>query len=134
MARPPIEYPDYHPKGASGEELAFTLSETTRNLNRVANRSMRDVKTQTADYTLDPVSDRVILVDTSGAGATVTITLPDPDTADHCVYTVVTIDATRNVTVDGGSGNINGAATVALNTQYDALNVVSDGTNYFRID
>lgn len=114
--------------------MSWSISETTRNLNRVANRAMRDVKTKTADYTMDPLSDRVILVDTSSAAGTVTITLPDPDEADHCVYTVVTIDATRNVTVDGGSGNINGAATAALNTLYDALNVVSDGTNYFRTD
>ena len=43
------------------------------------------------------------------------------------------VDSSANaVTVDGnGSENINGSADQPLNAQYDFMNVVSDGANWF---
>lgn len=89
------------------------------------------VQTVTTTYSI-LVSNFVILADASGGAFTVT--LPDPNEARDHRYTVVKVDATANVTVDGGSGNINGSASVTLTTQYERIDVVSDGSNWFRVD
>jgi len=93
-------------------------------------RAYRDVKTKSAAYTLDPELDRVIL-----ASGSTTITLPDAANADFVEYTVVKTDAGgTTVTVDTIAGNINGAASVGITTQYQSITVASDGSNYFRTD
>lgn len=72
-------------------------------------------------------------VDTTGGN--VTITLPDaaevtPDTP----FTVKRTTAGANsLTVATGGGNIDGAATKSMPTQYDKFTFVSDGTNYWIV-
>lgn len=96
-------------------------------------RAYMDVKTKTADYTIDPLLDRVILVDASGGS--VTISLPDAADADTVEYVIVAIVTGNDVVVDTvGSANINGSSSVTTSTQYVSIRVVSDGTNYFRTD
>ena len=99
-------------------------------------RVYRDVKTKSAAYTMDPVLDRIILVDASGGA--VTITLPDAPDADYTEYVIVAIDTDSGanaVTVaTAGSSTINGASTVATSTQYISIRVASNGVNYFRTD
>jgi hypothetical protein len=65
----------------------------------------------------------------------VTITLPDaaevtPDTP----FVVKRVSAGANsLTVQTGGGNIDGAATKSMATQYDTFTFVSDGTNYWIV-
>lgn len=65
----------------------------------------------------------------------VTVTLPDAtgQTAD-IIYTVKRISAGANtLTVATDGGNIDGAATFSIPTQYASYSFVSDGANYWII-
>lgn len=72
-------------------------------------------------------------VDTSGGA--VTVTLPDATTvAADTKFTVKRTTAGANaLTVNTDGGNIDGAATKSMPTQYDTFTFVSDGTNYWII-
>ena len=130
MPRPPIEYREERPSVGDHADVARGVTETSRNLNELANRTARDVKTKTSAYTMDPLLDRIIF-----ATGTTTITLPDAAEADFVEYVVVKTDAGgTTVTVDTGGGNINGAGSVGITTQHESVRVASDGTNYFRTD
>jgi len=133
MARPQVEIDEQKPAIGDAAATAQSVWELSRAASLGASRSMRDAKTKTAAYTMDPVLDRVILADATGGAFTVT--LPDAGEADHTEYTVVaTVVSGGNVTVATVAGNINGAATVVLGTQYHGVTVASDGSNYFRTD
>lgn len=73
----------------------------------------------------------VYLVDASGGP--VTLSLPPAASAERRIYHVKKIDSSLNaVTIDGdGAETIDGQATQALISQYDALQLVSDGTEWF---
>ena len=133
MPRPPTEYSEQRPAVGDEIDTARGVYENSRSLNDLALRTFRDVKTKGASYSMDPVLDRVVITSTGN----ITITLPDPSDADHVAYTVVAGSVTGGaVTVSTPSGTISHASnsTVSLSTQYDRVTVVSDGTNYFRID
>ena len=135
MARPSVLIRERKPKAEDAEDIARTLWELAKETNEAFNRSVRDAKTKTADYTLDSVKDRIILVDASAGD--VIITLPDAAEADHVEYTIVVtgIDVgVTDVTVTTGGGNINGSATIVLAALFDTLTAASDSTNYFRTD
>jgi hypothetical protein len=88
------------------------------------------VTTQTGNYTAT-ASDYVILLNnTSGADATVT--LPAASGATGRVYVIKRIDSSGfNTIIDGaGAETIDGAATRALTAQYEAVTIVSDGSNW----
>lgn len=72
----------------------------------------------------------VIPCDATSAGFTVGLPAAASYTGKR--YTIVKTDSTFNVvTVDGNaSETINGATTTTLNTQYEAVTIVSDGTNW----
>ncbi len=81
------------------------------------------VITKTSSYTVLP-DDQIIL-----GNGTVTITLPSP--VGNGPFTIKNIHASLTATVATiGSETIDGASTIALSTQYDAITVVSDGTNW----
>ena len=81
----------------------------------------------------DGLGHKYWFVDTTSGS--VTITLPDatevtPDTP----FTVKRTTAGANtLTVATGGGNIDGAATKSMPTQYDKFTFVSDGTNYWIV-
>jgi hypothetical protein len=79
------------------------------------------------------VDDDVVLGDAT-AGA-VTVTLPTAVGIRGRRYTIKKIDAGAHaVTIDGaGAETIDGAATVALGTQYHFRIIVSDGSNWIVI-
>lgn len=79
------------------------------------------------------VSNAIVLVDASGGA--VTITLPTAASANGRHYTIKKIDSSANaVTIDGdGAETIDGATTQSLAVQYDALQVVSNGTAWFVV-
>jgi hypothetical protein len=87
-----------------------------------------------ATYTCDTnstTSDYIILVNRSGA---VTLTLPAVANG-RTVYVKDKSGAggTNHITVQGASGNIDGASTYVLTINYAGIELVSDGTNWFVI-
>lgn len=81
-------------------------------------------------YTLT-AEDGLVIADASGG--TFTLTLPTAVGITGRVYRVKKIDATANVvTVDAnGAETIDGAVTATLTIQYEAITVVSDGTEWW---
>lgn len=78
-------------------------------------------------------NSRTVAVDASGASRT--ITLPLAADVKFIVYTIKKIDATANtVTIDPNGGQlIDGVLTQVLTTQWQALRIQSDGTQWFII-
>lgn len=70
--------------------------------------------------------DNVIL-----ANGTFTVTLPNGPETTGRRYVIKNVGS-GTITVDGGSGNIEGSATYTL-IAGQSVDVVSDGTNYFII-
>lgn len=90
------------------------------------------VTTKTTTYTIT-TNDTVIICDaTSGA---FTVTLPTAVGNTGRRYFIKKIDVTVNaVTVDGdGTETIDDGLTAVLNTQYEAIGIVSDGTEWWII-
>lgn len=81
----------------------------------------------------DGSGNKYWFVDTTAAS--VTITLPNAtDTAADTVFTVKrTTGGVNTLTVQAGSGNIDGSATHSLPNQYDCFSYVSDGENYWIV-
>ena len=117
----------------------FTLNDTGNAFRRTDGAPVKTggiFKTDSDDNQntfTDGLGHKYWFVDTT-AGA-VTITLPDaaevtPDTP----FTVKRTTAGANgLTVQTGGGNIDGAATKSMPTQYDKFTFVSDGTNYWIV-
>lgn len=77
-------------------------------------------------------TDRYLLVDDDAAGAAVTITLPTTTSTLGRRLTIKKIGTTAAVTVDGnGSETIDEELTVDILFQYDAMQIVSDGTEWW---
>lgn len=90
------------------------------------------ITTKTADYTAG-ASDYTILVSCSSAN--ITITLPAVASYVGRIYNIKKIDATGyTVTVDGNSSEtIDGALTQVISTQYESLQIQSNGTSWYII-
>ena len=81
-------------------------------------------------------TDRFIDITASAAFA---LTLPAPATSgatanvghEYTIKDVAGNAATFNITITPASGLIDGAASLVLANNYDSVNVVSDGTNYW---
>jgi hypothetical protein len=81
----------------------------------------------------DGTGNKFWFIDTTGGS--VTVNLPDADkvTADT-IYTVKRKTAGANtLTVQAAVGNIDGAATHSIPTQYAAYSYISDGENYWIV-
>lgn len=72
-------------------------------------------------------------VDTTSGN--VTVTLPDATTVTPDTRFTVkrTTAGVNTLTVDTGGGNIDGAASKSMATQYDKYTFVSDGSNYWIV-
>lgn len=93
-------------------------------------------KTDTDDNQItftDGQGNKYWFADTSGGN--VTITLPDATevTPDTRFIVKRTTAGANSLTVATGGGNIDGAATKSMPTQYDNFTFVSDGTNYWIV-
>lgn len=86
------------------------------------------VRTVTASTTARPI-DRVLKVDATDGAVTVSLPSAAPNPVS---YTIIKADDSANaVTIDpAGSETINGAATRDLSTQWEAITVWSDGSNW----
>jgi hypothetical protein len=93
-------------------------------------RTRSNVTSKIATYTIDIDDDYII----ASAGADIfTLTLPDAVSGIGKELTIKKIDASVNaVIVDGNSTQlIDGELTHELTTQYDSINVISDGENWW---
>lgn len=89
---------------------------------------------KTSAYTVAPATDYIVRVDSSGGAFTVT--LPASHTSGDMVVIkdVAGSAGTNNVTIDPADADtIDGAASVALTVNYQALSFVSNGTNWFIV-
>lgn len=90
------------------------------------------VKSVTSAYTIEPFV-RVILVDATAGPFTVTLPSAVGKKGQQPL-TVKRMNAAANVvTVGSVSGTIDGGVTTTLNTQYQAITVVSDGSQWVII-
>jgi hypothetical protein len=90
------------------------------------------VSNKNISYALSP-NDEIILVDASVASRT--ITLPSASAiGGYSKYSIKKIDSSTNsVILAATSGQtIDGAATVALTTQYASITVFSNGSNWYK--
>ena len=87
--------------------------------------------TITANATLDE-SDNIVLCNNT---TDITVTLPAASGIAGRTYYIKKINSSTNtVTIDGnGSETIDGATTVLLYVQYDAIRIISDGNNWYVI-
>lgn len=124
----PIDFPEFFPDRRNERMMAEAISELSRFRIR---RAFWPIRTETANYEIEPEYDRIVLVDASGGA--VTITLPLAANADATFYGVKALDVTGgNVIVDGnGAETIDGAANVTLAVQYQSVFVISDGTEWW---
>lgn len=98
-------------------------------------QSIRTSAVETVTASSDTLDDtnHVVLCDcTSNA---ITINLPTAVGNTGLTYKVKKIDSTANaVTVDGATTEtIDGSTTAVLSSQYDAIQIVSNGTNWFIV-
>lgn len=88
------------------------------------------VTTKTTNYTATS-SDFVILVDSSGGNWTLTLP-PAASNLGKYYYIKKTTSDFSTITIDGNaSETIDGGTTTTLNTQYEALEIVCNGSNWF---
>lgn len=105
-------------------QLLYLSQELQDQMDRV------DWKDITASYTVVD-GDRVVLADaTSGA---ITLTLPLASQSRGMPLKVIKTDSSVNaVTLSGvGAENINGSSTKVLASQYETVEIICDGTEWF---
>jgi|GEM_PF-4125577 len=114
---------------ADGEVLSYNATEGKFEWVPQAAAGGFNVVSVTADYT---ASDRdCVLADASGGA--ITVTLPSPSANAEVI--VKKIDSSTNtVTVaPSGTETIDGASQQVLDTQYEAIHVISDGTDWYIV-
>ena len=124
----------------SPSTLAFTVDEvqritigaTSSAAVHVVNGGMRHtVRSISGATTLDTTTtDYIVLANSSSAGFT--ITLPAATSGRKLIIKDSGGSAqTNNITISPASGTIDGASTFVLNNNYQSVDLVSDGTNWF---
>lgn len=90
-----------------------------------------NVVSKTANYTVTS-SDDLILCDSSGGAFT--LTLPTAVGIGGRVYKFRKTDSTfataNAITISAGASTIDGSSSTTLNTQYETLEIISDGSNW----
>ena len=124
----------YYPNPAPDrlEDLSFYLYEElikVKEAINVASDEYKAVRTITESYTVSDVDELILADATSGA---ITVTLPKA-VDGRTIYTKK-IDNSNNVTIaTTGSETIDGQAQQTISTQWDTVEVISDGSNWFII-
>ncbi|HEV2412550.1 MAG TPA: glycosyl hydrolase family 28-related protein [Candidatus Saccharimonadales bacterium] len=97
------------------------------------NPGFSGVTTTTSSYSALP-TDTDILCNQSAA---ITITIPNPANMASRVLVIKDISgtaATNNITITPSSGTIDGASSKVLITNYDVVQLVTDGTNWYSLN
>jgi hypothetical protein len=115
---------------AAPSVTGMTLVSTTAGV--LSFRYPEKTTSQTTAYT-GTGDETVILCDATSAAFTVTLPAAASYTGKH--YYIKKTDSTLNlVTIDGNaSETIDGAATTTLATQYEAIKILSDGSNWHTV-
>jgi len=81
-------------------------------------------------------SGNVLLLITSGAGADLTITIPDPSTLMASdIITIMKIDSgVARAQIVPAAGNINGAPSVYLVDQFNSIKLIPNGSDYLVLE
>ena len=99
-------------------------------VNLGADGFTNNVKIITGTYTVQQEDKVLILKNTGGC----TITLDDPKACKNKIFTLKVANASgHTVTLSPPSGNIDGAASLATTTHYDAIRFASDSTDYWLV-
>lgn len=109
------------------EFLAGDAPGTYQGLNYTSMVSM----IKTSNYTMT-LSDKLILANATSGGFTVTLPLA-ATVAPEDVYTIQKTDDTGNIiaVASQGSETIQGASSQSLDAQWEAMNVRSNGINWY---
>jgi hypothetical protein len=85
--------------------------------------------TKTANYSVVVTDDFLAIDATSG---TITITLPSAVNNTGQIFTIKKVDISANIVTVAttASQTIDGSSTYSLNTQYQAISVISNGSNW----
>lgn len=100
--------------------------------NALASAQVWSTLSKSGDYTiLETDRDKLVTVDASSAGVTITLVAAATAGAGFRLSIKKTDSSANAVTVDGNSSEtIDGAATYLLYNQYDAIDLVCDGSNW----
>ena len=90
------------------------------------------IRTVTATPATATTDDFTLLVDTDTIAGAAAVTLPDPATVEGRMFVVKRLGA-YDVTITPADGLIEGAASLTLIADRQAVRVQSDGTNYNAI-
>lgn len=115
----------------SSGNVGIGITAPTSNLHSGGSLAV-PINTQSSVYTLN-ASDHTLLCNASVAGFTVN--LPNASSITGRIYVIKKTDVTANaVTIDGaGAQTIDGAATVAITTQWEAVAIQSNTTGWVVI-
>jgi len=87
---------------------------------------------KTANYTAS--NWEMVLVNLVGAGGDVTVTLPAASSNEQVAIKIAGLAMGKEVIVDGNSSEtIDGLVTRSMNTDYESMHLISDGSNWWRI-
>lgn len=88
---------------------------------------------KTADFSVTSADfNTAFLIDASSS--TVTATLPSTIPFNGFAVRFKAIDVTEAITIDGNGNTIDGSATVTIATENETLTLISDGTNWVKIN
>lgn len=113
----------------AGAPTSSLHAATKAYVDSVAGATSNAVNSYSSNQVLTSANSVVLVNATSGA---ITITLPAPSSG-KTLFIKKTDSSANAVTISAPSGTIDGAASKSLSGQYDALTIVSDGTNFFII-
>jgi len=115
---------------AQGDTIHLVKDATSRTQTAPIQRSNNDVENYTS---VDTIIIGTRFAKCNATSAPFTITTPLAADLEGQTIQIMKVDASANaVTIDGnGAETINGSATQTLSAQYDFMNVVSDGANWF---
>lgn len=123
-----LTLPTAVPTGAS-----FVLESTTGGATSWTSRTKLAITAKTTTYTADPADD-VITCSTSGGAWTLTLPAAASNTGKTFYIKKTSSDVTA-LTIDGNaSETIDGATTTTLNTQYEAILIQCDGSNWHVLE
>jgi hypothetical protein len=113
-----------------GNNEAFESLAPVRDIYQFGAPIIESFRAVTANYTAQFL-DQVLGVDTTAGG--VVLSLPDPaDVAGQTFLVKRKTGGSNGLSVQPLAGTIEGSSSVSLPTQYDLLELYSDGSNYLR--
>lgn len=117
---------------ASGVRLVVYYENIDESIFVMGGVANRNIDTKTTDYTLDS-GDDVILANASSAALVMTLPSASGANQEGKVYDIKKTDSTSNNVTVSGVQNIDGALTAVLSLQYEAITVISNGTQWWII-